>query len=258
MSIPAAWYADPADARNLRYWDGAAWTNNVAPAPAPAVDPVVGAAEAGAGAGGSSIGNFHGGYDPAAQDRQSFSAYGVASNSYGSSGGGAGSYGAGPYDSGSNQLSRPSYSAPSTQVHSTGSIGRSVWGIALGLFVIGGAVVTIQAIDAANAPAAGSLTANGTVAALDFVNNGCSPEVNFMAGDTQYLIYSTISINPCPWHVGETVPVSYVPGNEKATATVTDSASTMPITAAKYGSIAIGSLIVLRNAFGLYRRSTNA
>ena len=30
-SIPAAWYPDPADARQLRYWDGAGWTNQTAP-----------------------------------------------------------------------------------------------------------------------------------------------------------------------------------------------------------------------------------
>lgn len=46
-SIPAAWYPDPADARQLRYWDGTGWTNQTAPravavppdAPPPAVAP---------------------------------------------------------------------------------------------------------------------------------------------------------------------------------------------------------------------------
>lgn len=41
--IPAAWYTDPGDARQLRYWDGRGWTAQVAPnpalAPAPAPAP---------------------------------------------------------------------------------------------------------------------------------------------------------------------------------------------------------------------------
>lgn len=38
--IPAAWYPDPADARRMRYWDGSAWTEQLAdrPAPAPSAD----------------------------------------------------------------------------------------------------------------------------------------------------------------------------------------------------------------------------
>lgn len=32
-SVPAAWYPDPADARQLRYWDGIGWTGQMAPNP---------------------------------------------------------------------------------------------------------------------------------------------------------------------------------------------------------------------------------
>jgi Tfp pilus assembly major pilin PilA len=32
-SAPANWYPDPADARLLRYWDGARWTEHTSPAP---------------------------------------------------------------------------------------------------------------------------------------------------------------------------------------------------------------------------------
>ena len=41
-TIPAAWYPDPADAHQLRYWNGAGWTNQTAQRPAaapPAVPP---------------------------------------------------------------------------------------------------------------------------------------------------------------------------------------------------------------------------
>ena len=34
-TIPAAWYPDPADARQLRYWDGTGWTNQTTPTPTP-------------------------------------------------------------------------------------------------------------------------------------------------------------------------------------------------------------------------------
>jgi len=34
-SVPAAWYPDPADARQLRYWDGLGWTGQMAPNPSP-------------------------------------------------------------------------------------------------------------------------------------------------------------------------------------------------------------------------------
>lgn len=39
--IPAAWYPDPGDARQLRYWDGVGWTGQIAPNPtlAPAPSP---------------------------------------------------------------------------------------------------------------------------------------------------------------------------------------------------------------------------
>lgn len=35
MSPTPGWYADPRDASRLRYWDGDAWTDNLAPQPAP-------------------------------------------------------------------------------------------------------------------------------------------------------------------------------------------------------------------------------
>lgn len=37
--IPAAWYPDPADQARRRWWDGSAWTDNVADLLAPAPDP---------------------------------------------------------------------------------------------------------------------------------------------------------------------------------------------------------------------------
>ena len=37
-SVPAAWYPDPADARQLRYWDGMGWTGQMAPNPGPVVE----------------------------------------------------------------------------------------------------------------------------------------------------------------------------------------------------------------------------
>jgi hypothetical protein len=33
MSFVAGWYADPAKAGGLRWWDGAAWTSSIAPSP---------------------------------------------------------------------------------------------------------------------------------------------------------------------------------------------------------------------------------
>jgi hypothetical protein len=38
--IPAGWYRDPAGSDQLRWWDGVAWTNNLAPRPVPAPTPV--------------------------------------------------------------------------------------------------------------------------------------------------------------------------------------------------------------------------
>jgi hypothetical protein len=34
---PAAWYPDPHNASQLRYWDGAAWTDHCAPAGSPVI-----------------------------------------------------------------------------------------------------------------------------------------------------------------------------------------------------------------------------
>ena len=43
-SVPAAWYPDPADARQLRFWDGMGWTGQLAPNPqAPAEPPTTSA-----------------------------------------------------------------------------------------------------------------------------------------------------------------------------------------------------------------------
>ena len=36
MNMPTGWYPDPHNPAELRLWDGAAWTNDVKPAPMPA------------------------------------------------------------------------------------------------------------------------------------------------------------------------------------------------------------------------------
>jgi hypothetical protein len=41
MAVPADWYADPAGKHQYRYWDGSAWTDNVADAGQASVDPLV-------------------------------------------------------------------------------------------------------------------------------------------------------------------------------------------------------------------------
>jgi hypothetical protein len=41
MPTPADWYADPAGKHQYRYWDGSAWTDNVADAGQASVDPLV-------------------------------------------------------------------------------------------------------------------------------------------------------------------------------------------------------------------------
>ena len=38
-SVPAAWYPDPADSRQLRFWDGMGWTGQLAPNPHVAAEP---------------------------------------------------------------------------------------------------------------------------------------------------------------------------------------------------------------------------
>jgi len=38
-SVPAAWYPDPADSRQLRYWDGLGWTGQLAPNPQAPAEP---------------------------------------------------------------------------------------------------------------------------------------------------------------------------------------------------------------------------
>lgn len=39
---PAGWYPDPQSPVSVRYWDGTAWTQQTAPAPAPVGPPVTG------------------------------------------------------------------------------------------------------------------------------------------------------------------------------------------------------------------------
>lgn len=38
MNTPAGWYPDPQQQGQLRYWDGAAWTEHLAPAQQPVQD----------------------------------------------------------------------------------------------------------------------------------------------------------------------------------------------------------------------------
>ena len=38
---PAGWYPDPQSPNSVRYWDGAAWTQQTAPAPVPMAPPAV-------------------------------------------------------------------------------------------------------------------------------------------------------------------------------------------------------------------------
>jgi hypothetical protein len=262
MSIPAAWYADPADARNLRYWDGVAWTNHVAPAPVatpqpqlqPQLEP---AAYAPAPAAqfaetASSIG-----YQPTSQ----FSASNYDASSYGMTGLGSStaSGGSNGYNSWAPQTATPSYatqpSARSALANAAG-IGGNIWGIIFGIFCIVGAIVAIQIIESANAAAPGSVSVNGTVSKLDLDGEYCSPEVDITVDGEQWIVSSGLAVKPCPWRLGQTVPVSYVPGQVESTATVTDSTSTTPITIGKYTSIAIGIALILRNGYSLYRRKT--
>ncbi|MHB1342060.1 MAG: DUF2510 domain-containing protein [Coriobacteriia bacterium] len=47
--VPAEWYEDPTQRHQLRYWDGAQWTDNVADDGTTAIDPIDGAATPGEG-----------------------------------------------------------------------------------------------------------------------------------------------------------------------------------------------------------------
>jgi hypothetical protein len=260
MSIPAAWYADPADARNVRYWNGEKWTDLVAPMTAPITSGANQYATGGTAAIGSGATEYGvGSYGAADYSGSSYSPGNYAPGGYGSGGYGSSSYGSGGYSA---MERSPAYSAASSTSYSSGggglsslaSIGGNIWGIILGLIFIGGAVVTLQLIDSANAAAPGSVIVSGTVSKITMDGKYCSPDVDFIADGATYVVQSSLAISPCPWHVGQSATVSYVPGKVESTATVTDSAGTGPITIGKYASIAIGAAIILRNGYSIYRR----
>jgi hypothetical protein len=279
MSIPAAWYADPADARNVRYWNGEKWTDLVAPMTTPIASganqyatggtAAIGSGATDYGAGAYTAGDYSGSsYSPGNYAPGGYGG-GYGSGGYGQSAPQTGSFGADSYGSSSygsggySAMERsPAYSAASSSSYSSGggglsslaSIGGNIWGIILGLIFIGGAVVTLQIIESANAAAPGSVIASGTVSKINMDGKYCSPEVDFIADGAAYVVQSSLAISPCPWHIGQSAKVSYVPGQVESTANVTDSAGTGPITIGKYSSIAIGAAIILRNGYSIYRR----
>lgn len=197
--IAAAWYADPAGSGQLRYWDGAAWTNHLRdpepvappaslsfppPRPTPYGSPSSAAVDP-ANPFGSYLSGFSG--------NQVAAGVQITQGALGSSGG--------------------------------PGIGGSIGLIVVGIVIFFGGTLLTNAMDASTTPAAGSVSGTGRVVELRMDEGVCSPVVEFTANGETYLAYALVGQQPCPFRIGDSAELTYLPSSPESSVRLQSDAS---------------------------------
>jgi hypothetical protein len=221
--IPAAWFDDPGDPRQIRYWDGSTWTNTVAPKPAPTFTPPTPPVPI--------VTTPHSRPDPYAGAQSGQSSYGFAQHAQN------------PYQNLPTQFQTPEVYQAAQTVGRAAGIGGAISGIIFGLVFIAISTFIFQMVDSSTATPAGATTIAGRVTSLDMNNGMCSPVAGFVVDGEPHSARSNTSQQPCPWSVGDPVDVSYTPGSVDATARVQEPLSPI-VTIMRFVFIGAGLLVI--------------
>jgi hypothetical protein len=218
--IPAAWYDDPGDPRQIRYWDGSAWTNNVGPKPAPTVSPPA-----------PTVSSPTPAAAPYIVPQSRPDPYVDAQSAQN------------PYQYLPAQFQTPEVYQAAQTVGRAAGIGGAIWGIIFGLVFMAGSAFIFQMIESSTETPPGATTVTGRVTSLDMNDGMCSPVAGFVVDGEPYSARSNTSQQPCPWSVGDPIEVSYTPGSVDSTARVQEKLSAV-VTIMRFVFIGVGLLVI--------------
>jgi hypothetical protein len=221
--IPAAWYEDPGDSRQIRYWDGNAWTSQVGPRPQlPAAAPPA----------------FAPSYPPS-QPLVDPYAYRDSAHD--------------PYSRAPSVLQDPVAFRAAETASTVAGIGGSIAGILFSIAFISISLFMFSFFDSATAVPVGSVEVAGRVVSLTRGDGGgCSPVAQFFVDGNGHTARSVLSQSPCPWSVGDPVTVTYEPSSIDSSARVKDGGDIL-ITVAKFIFVGAGALVGLTSIRRLVR-----
>lgn len=241
--IPADWYGDPAGSGQLRYWDGTAWTAHLRdPTPVVAQQPAPL--------------NFPPPVQQTAPVQQQFQPYQPSQpqsfaprvDPYAHAPEQPAGFAGFTY----NQLSGAATMASGLTGSNDGpGIGGGITLLAIGVLGLSFSGLLFDQFSRASEPAAGSVATTGTVVELEMDSGACSPIVEFRVGTETYRAYSSVSQEPCPFNVGDSAELTYLPTSPESSARLNSDADTLGLI--RIISYAIFGLMTLVGIYSLAR-----